>query len=486
MRYLILILLFLLLLSPAAAQEDRPRIFLTEELFSDTLEIVSHQPVISYDSASREIFYFDVAAEIWQTIPFPEGIRRIFAIYPYAEQQYLVVDEQPLAGDKVSLLDIRTGSYSEITMSCNSWEVRSRYFVWEFISTGLCNIATGEQIPYPPEILALIPESSDNPCHLRPNFPQLSPEGNILIIPVCTETNQYLYRLDMPSGELRLLMQREDARSLAIFSWLDNETAIVNLLANGRNSQYKLNLTTGDAELILEDVVTLDFVSPTESYDDRYQFVALSVIGTDVWVYLYDYGTQELSTLGSISCPSLPFDCGDFEQLKTVSPDGEKIVLQVNTEDGSFQSYIIAPSTGQVIHSLEPEEHRGTVMRWLDKDTLYYYPVVGDRIVDTSLHIYKYEGIELISERVVEQGLLSSSDGRYIFYWEDASRLNMRLLDLLTENSYPVLTRPDEVWLSIYDLRAGEIEISIVDREQYFPAAYWRWRVAIPENLGSE
>jgi hypothetical protein len=160
MKYLgFFLLIFLLLLSPSAAQEETPfPILRAEDIFAEGVTILERLPVLEMDRQSQQIKYYNPDTDEWELYDFPrnvvltsseersDGTYLVFEAGEASTHNYYTGDEH------VWILDPLTGTIEQPEPICNLVHALPNEGHWYFTKIGdnyhLCNNETMTTIIY--------------------------------------------------------------------------------------------------------------------------------------------------------------------------------------------------------------------------------------------------------------------------------------------------------------------------------------------------
>lgn len=477
------VLLTFLILTPATAQDETPLPILhAEDIFAEGVTVLERLPVLNYDNEARELYYFDPEKMVWETIPYPRSFDAIDFVTNYDEENLYriqLTDDERTRSDEHLFLDVETGEFYEAILLCENTFIPYDILEWNYVSDGVCHYPSNETLRLPTEINAINdafapynPVPEQNHCILSQAYPSQSPNGEYLLLPVCLETEHYIYRYNFNDFSTELVFSQMPSDGIKILAWYDNQFAYVEAIYQHTGgdvtySLFLLDTDTGNAEPLFEHMGYRSLFWVADKTE--WSYVAYYVQDNVLTFVTYEFSSQTPNTAIEVNCDDIPYDCSSFINIESVSDNGLYIVVSGYTKDDeALEVFVFSSPRNEIIYTSNASMSFGRQPRWIDEQTFYWYEAATNVGGNYPLRILKFDNSSNFLNSKLEYLITYSPDGRYLISQEDES---LFVLDTETSIKTLLATIPEEMNFWIYS--DDSLALDLNDKETGKLLAKW-------------
>ena len=500
------ILLLLLLTSPIAAQDDTTPFPVLDEaaIFADGVTVIERLPVLNFDNEARELYYYDVDSEQWQTHDYPSDLPTIRSIKQRSDGTSLIYTEDSYTFNSdvnpeyVWLFDPDSG-LTRPPAICNLVQALPDEGEWRFTqldgeeSYRFCNTETGEHTaPLPQEIVnGIYIGTVENSIFVCKDYwtmgykPVTSPDGDWIIFEQCSVTVgpfHTIYSYEIATDTINRLELLGPVDYVMLIDWLDNTTPVFrtgDFRTGASHSFFKLDITQADSLVELSRPlyahIPINFDNPIRSYSVRgirNSENDFSLAGWQVTEYLFETGESRVVVEYRFHEPSTSRETGFV-----LFADEKIIAVQSGYPLGTyFPLYVFNIETGELLY----ENERTTTVYPVANDAFVFYDYDLERekrvLRNIQIEAYSVQDTILVESDTYTDDIVVSPDGlRFIFF----NQGYYSLYNLETDEIMPFATRGTRFeWLSNSD-----ILVSVSDAMYQTNCQFWsclaEWHIRI-------
>jgi hypothetical protein len=482
------ILLLLLLTSPIAAQDDTAPLPVLDEavIFADGVTVIERLPVLNFDNEARELYYYDVDSEQWQTHDYPSDLPTIRSIEHRSDGTSLIYTEDSYTFNSdvnpeyVWLFEPVAEQFSRPDSQCGRVKAEFGHGQWVLMREEqadrfyFCHTETGATTSILSSEIGELCEHSMNDALFSTLYSN-SPDREWVVFTDCNQTytpSDFGYRIYAyhPQTETyRVLGDTAQFESIEFTRWLDDTTLIIHgdTLGTQHDRYFYLADVTQDNSLTL---VAEQYVTHPQYFTDPSRFIWF---GWDTQnVYEYNLETRQSRQLASVGCESIFSFC-----VAIPNPDYTLLAIEDSVWQSDLPGHIniYTLPDGELVYSREyggasgfSENDREVV--WVDNNRFF----ASGYLIDVR------DGTELTQFGYLNPDWLSPNESHYVVRDNSTVNNDLYIVNLSDFSEITIATINDEnydfraTWLSTMELNVA-VSFSTSNRTDL--VAEWHIRI---------
>jgi hypothetical protein len=451
MRYFLPILLLLLLLSPAAAQEDSPFPVLdAEDVFAEGVTVLERLPILHFDNALRKLYYFNPQTEQWEIFDYPQEIQELedYQAYTLFDRDGYLLD-----GEIFLWFDPETGLYHNPPRICGlpgglTVEGWNLYLFSNTRQMYLCNSETEERIEIPQTVNENLDSIYSGFSYCTGCFLNISPDGHFAYLPAGNSVEVFDL---LAKNYLYEIVLGEDGY-FGFVEWLNNHEVI---FSNGE-ALVQLDMSNPESGEVLNAEEMNLFVS--------YSHIIYVLHDESGYISLQKWDAPNARLIPLIENLCLLISSCESLSLNEIS--NENYIVLDNSENGL--SYLIDLEIETLLYTIEnADEYTVSWMRdnenilsWRNDRTSYFLFINPDK----STTVYSYVGVV---RELPDAAIIVRRSNDYF------------VVEILSASEYPLMSIPSHLSTSfLFTVRdENGLFIPVFDATSRLALARWRIRI---------